>query len=581
METLLVPANAFLMWLWRASWQASAMIVLVLVAQVLLSKQLTPPWRHVLWFLVVIRLALPWSVESRLSLFTWFPGGSASSAAGSTQAVQEPIPNSDEQSTSASSSSRSMLVASSPWIGLGVLWGAGVLGMVSYVVVTTWRLGWKIRRRRPITDGAVLNLLEDCKQAMGVHTPLCLVETDVVTSPSLFGFVRPRLLLPIGLVRSFSHKELRYVFLHELSHLKRRDIPMNWATTVPLILHWFNPLVWYAFSRMRVDCEIACDALALSHTPEVESQSYGRTIIKLLETFSRPAVVPGLVGLLENNHQMKRRISMIAKFKKTNRWPLAAASLLGALALVTLTDAQPGQGLKQAGGSAAETGPVDLQAPPTIVATSPAVGETEVDPALMEITVTFDHDMQGGFSWTGGGPEFPPSPEGAKAKWRNKRTCVLPVKLSKGHFYRVGINSTSYQNFRSVNGVPARPSAIYFTTQGASETLKRSTAKPRIIGLVPLNGAKDVDPKLTELRITFSVPMGGGFSWTGGGPQFPDCPPGKKPYWTEDHETCVLPVELKPGWEYHLGLNSPSHKNFQSVGGVPLDPVSYTFRTRE
>ena len=68
-------------------------------------------------------------------------------------------------------------------------------------------------------------------------------------------------------------------------------------------------------------------------------------------------------------------------------------------------------------------------------------------PRSTEITVTFDQEMGGGMSWTGGGPEFPPSPEGQKAQWRDKRTCVLPVKLEAGHFYRVGINSTSYQNF--------------------------------------------------------------------------------------------------------------------------------------
>jgi len=45
---------------------------------------------------------------------------------------------------------------------------------------------------------------------------------------------------------------------------------------------------------------------------------------------------------------------------------------------------------------------------------------------------------------------------------------------------------------------------------------------------------------------------------------------GSKPFWTDDHKTCVLPVQLKPGWEYRLGLNSPSHKNMPSAGGVPL-----------
>lgn len=217
---------------------------------------------------------------------------------------------------------------------------------------------------------------------------------------------------------------------------------------------------------------------------------------------------------------------------------------------------------------------------PQIVATSPAVGATDVDPATTEITVTFDRDMSDGFSWTGGGPNYPPAAEGKKVVWRDRRTCVLPVKLEPGRYYRVGVNSTSYRNFRSADGVPARPSAIYFTTRGADEEMKARTQKPKIVSMSPPNGAKDVDPSLTEIRITFSVPMGGGFSWTGGGPQFPNIPAGKKPSWSGDRKTCVLPVELKPGWEYRLGLNSPSHKNFQSEGGIPVDPVVYTFTTR-
>jgi len=256
---------------------------------------------------------------------------------------------------------------------------------------------------------------------------------------------------------------------------------------------------------------------------------------------------------------------MIMKPKQTNRWPALTAGLFTGLALIA----------QSAGLSPAQA----AQGPPQIVSTSPADGATDVDPALKEITVTFDQDMEGGMSWTGSGPDFPSTPEGAQAQWRDKRTCVLPVKLQAGHYYRVGINSVSYRNFRSLADVPAEPSAISFTTQGASDDLKRKTQVPRIVSLKPLNGAKDVGSDLKELRVTFNVPMRGSFSWTGGGPAFPTILEGKKPFWTEDHKTCVLPVELKPNWQYRLGLNSPSYKGFQSADGVPLAPVVYTFKT--
>ena len=257
---------------------------------------------------------------------------------------------------------------------------------------------------------------------------------------------------------------------------------------------------------------------------------------------------------------------MNTKYPQSNPGFAVAACLLAGLGLVTLanaqTDANPATS-EQTGG------------PPHIIASSPKDGATDVNPALKEITVTFDRDMDSGMSWTGGGPNFPKSPEGAKARWRTKRICVLPVTLRTGHFYRVGINSTSYHSFRSADGVPTAISSIHFTTSGP----KTETKAPTIVSLSPPNGARDGSLALTELRVTFNVPMGRGFSWCGDGPNYPATPGGKKPYWTDGGKTCVLPVELKPGWEYELGINCPSFRGFQSDEGVPLTPVDYTFKT--
>ena len=119
---------------------------------------------------------------------------------------------------------------------------------------------------------------------------------------------------------------------------------------------------------------------------------------------------------------------------------------------------------------------------------------------------------------------IPPIPEGKQAHWRDKRTCVLPVKLQSGHHYRVGINSTSYRNFRSEAGVPALTSAIYFTTEGTCDPRQLQPQVPKMVRMMPPLGAKDVSPDLKELRVTFNVPMGKGFSWTGGGPEYPHRP---------------------------------------------------------
>jgi hypothetical protein len=217
--------------------------------------------------------------------------------------------------------------------------------------------------------------------------------------------------------------------------------------------------------------------------------------------------------------------------------------------------------------------------PPRIVSTRPTVGATDVDPSLTEIAVMFDQDMASGFSWTGGGPAYPKIREGSKPSWRDKRTCVLPVTLERGCYYRVGINSKSHRNFRSAAGVPVLPTAIYFTTQGADEAVRARVLRPVLVSSEPANGATGISPSLLEIRVTFNVPMSGGFSWTGGGENYPEMIEGQGPRWTEDRKTCILPVRLKPNWTYRLSLNSASAINFQSEHGVPLERTPFSFAT--
>ncbi|HEY5912793.1 MAG TPA: M56 family metallopeptidase [Verrucomicrobiae bacterium] len=577
MERLLESSTGFFDWLWRASWQASVVIVLVLLAQRLFARQLAPRWRHALWLLVAIRLALPGSVESRLSLYNLFNAPSFSSVVGSSETVAA----SGAAGVGPSAPSRAVVVPSSRFsfrASLRWLWLTGAVALGGYFLGSAWRLGRGIRRQRPVTSEPVLDLLEDCKQKMGVFTPLVLLETPRTNSPALLGFIRPRLLLPQGLLGAFSLSELRFIFLHELGHLKRGDILINWILAVPLVLHWFNPLVWYAVRRIRIDGESACDAAALSHAREGENGAYGKTMIKLLERFSAPALMPAVAGVLERANPMKRRIELIAGFKRTQQSPAVAAILFAALALVTLTNSQSPLSSAVAQRQIALSGATVSWGPCT-VATSPRTGETQVDPGLKEISVTFDRDMTQGMSWTGREAELPPSPAGG-GYWRDRRTCVLPVKLEAGHYYRVELNpEPPYQNFRGADGRPAAQSVLCFTTRGANETIRAKLTRPKVVSLFPPNGATGVDPNVKELRVTFDLPMSKGYSWTGGGDDYPPCK-GKGPYWIDDH-TCALPVALTSDHRYRLGINSLAAVNFQSADGrVPCDPVDYTFKTR-
>jgi hypothetical protein len=221
----------------------------------------------------------------------------------------------------------------------------------------------------------------------------------------------------------------------------------------------------------------------------------------------------------------------------------------------------------------------DPPAPTWIVTTTPKIGATDVDPKVTEITVTFDRDMGTGMSWTGEEALMGADPA-KKASWKDKRTCVLPVKLKRGQYYRVGINSTSFRNFRSAAGEAAPCGAIYFVTQGATPAIQSRVRVPRIVKMVPVNGADDVNPNVQSLRVTFDILMGDGMSWTGSGENFPQSPAGAEAKWSNDRKSCLLPVALEPNHKYVIGINSSSHINFQSKWGVPMVPVKYEFTTK-
>ena len=224
--------------------------------------------------------------------------------------------------------------------GLIGAWLGGVLVFSGIVTMQVIRFRRKLRRIAASHEPRLQRLLDGCCEEFGINRTVEILKTDAVHSPALFGLMRLRLLLPSEMPGRFTDRELRYVFLHELAHVKRGDPWLNWLVTVLQILHWFNPLVWFGFARLRADRELACDELALLRAGDNAGTAYGETVVKLLESLKVPATVPGLVGILEDKKQMRRRILMIADFRKTGRRSVLAVLLMAAIATAALTDAQ-------------------------------------------------------------------------------------------------------------------------------------------------------------------------------------------------------------------------------------------------
>jgi len=123
------------------------------------------------------------------------------------------------------------------------------------------------------------------------------------------------------------------------------------------------------------------------------------------------------------------------------------------------------------------------------------------------------------------------------------------------------------------------PRIVAFFDDCADSLAKRQQAAPKVLAIIPPNGATDVDPNLKQIKITFDRPMSkGGYSVCGSGPNFPEIV-GKVAY-DREGKVFTIPVRLKPKWTYTFSINCPSFQSFRSKGGIPLAPFPVTFTTR-
>lgn len=357
---LFQPFQDMFLWLVRSSFYGTVLLVMILLVRAVTRRQFRFRMVYWLWMVLLVRLIWPLDVQTTFSVFNLMPRQVTPEQFFTPQAAEEQPANNKaltEKESAAPSISTPSVVSEVPPIEsdlpqasvtapldwqmmLCAVWLAGGGLLSVWVLGNNFKLWRIVKRRRLVTRQDILELLEDCKGQLGLQTVIGVVETDEVKTPCLFGYLRPRLLLPVGILDEMDTSQLRYVFLHELAHLKRHDILIGWLMAVVQVLHWFNPAVWYAMSRINADRELACDELALSTLKEQESNQYGATILTFLERFARGQKLPAMAGIAENKSLLRRRMTMIARFKNQKDSFIPVLAVMLVLAATTFTTAR-------------------------------------------------------------------------------------------------------------------------------------------------------------------------------------------------------------------------------------------------
>jgi beta-lactamase regulating signal transducer with metallopeptidase domain len=362
-------------WLLTASARASLLSVVVIGLQVLLRHRVPARWRYALWLPVLLVLLTPAFPESQ-----WSVGSIVRTAPAPlpvpVMVAQESVLNVTPSAVGAAETpapiSRSQIMLPA--------WLLGAAGMIVICLGSYALTLWRIKHNRVPVKDALLHEIVALAQGIGLRREPRVWMSPVVRSPAVTGLWRPVLLLPVQFDESLTAQEARLVLRHELTHLKRGDLPLNALLCLLLALHWFNPLLWLAFFKVRLDREAACDAQVLDREPQAERVAYGHTLLRVETAFSYHGLSLGFVGIFQRGRALRSRIQSIAT--PPNPHPLMKTTLSLGIALLTflgITKAAPPdnnapQILIEAKFIEVSDGAKDLLAPFATTGTKPSVG---------------------------------------------------------------------------------------------------------------------------------------------------------------------------------------------------------------
>lgn len=317
-------------WLLTAGLRASLLTLAVLLMQAALHRHLTARMRYALWLPVLVVLLMPVFPQSRWSVEYFFQTPPSSAPAPVIPPAVSPSMRSAPVIFEAAAPMpepinwRLMLFLTWACITSGML----VLGGISFMLI--------LRRfkqaRHPASDELLATLDHIAREIRLRHVPQILIAPGV-SSPAVTGLLRPTLLLPAQFGQEFTPAEARLVLKHELMHLKRGDLPLNALMCVLMALHWFNPLLWIAFFKIRTDREAACDAQVLHDSPHDRRIEYGHALLKVETAFCPRGFSLGFVGIFQRGAALRSRIRSIV----AHRAPHPFMKLLTVLCVVLMT----------------------------------------------------------------------------------------------------------------------------------------------------------------------------------------------------------------------------------------------------
>ena len=241
--------SAFLTTLLRLSLLGSALAVLLFLLKPLLRGKVSRTVQYYLWLLVLLRLCVPAGLT--LPLPAEAPRVPIPIAAETAPAPRvEPVPKVQTQAQAQAPALAERGIA--PETALFLLWAAGAGGFALWYLLSYWSIRRKLYAAASAPRPEAVALLKEAEPRGRVR----LIASGAVDTPLLLGLLHPVIVLPAAPIPP---AQLRDIFAHELTHVRRGDLLYKWFAAFAACIHWFNPLAYGIRREVGRTCELACD----------------------------------------------------------------------------------------------------------------------------------------------------------------------------------------------------------------------------------------------------------------------------------------------------------------------------------
>ena len=281
---------------------STALFLIVWLFRTIFSKQLSPRLKYALWFIVVLRLCIPVTLESGLHLFTLesAPAPSVTSAkpaeqqqaqgAGSPEADAPQMDGATSPQTQGANPANTAVVKSAPRLSwqqwLLIVWAAGFVLVLGVSATLMIQLRIRLRRLGCEPGDKTNALYEQIKSQMQIRGRVPILLMPDINSPALTVEPFPRLLLPDRLLFAANAESMAFAMAHELMHYRRKDYLVCLMLLLLRAVYWFHPVAWGLFHLMRLDMETACDSMVVARFDRERKLSYVNLLLALGEETS-------------------------------------------------------------------------------------------------------------------------------------------------------------------------------------------------------------------------------------------------------------------------------------------------------